>query len=203
VIPGEATLRCAGGAVTGVTVAGEFLAADAVVAATGAWTDQFLKPAGITLGVTPQRGQIVHFGLGMTDTSRWPAILPGGTGHYMLAFDDSRVVAGATRETGSGFDYRVTPGGLAEVLNQALAIAPGLASGTYLETRIGFRPMGPGIRPLVGAVPGVAGLVVATGLGASGLTMGPYAGELAARAALGASLPMDLYPFRPVPASSQ
>jgi D-amino-acid dehydrogenase len=202
VIPGEATLRCAGGAVEGVNVAGEFLPADAVVAATGAWTDAFLQPAGITLGITPQRGQIAHFGLGMTDTSRWPAILPGGTGHYMLAFDDSRVVAGATRETGSGFDYRVTPGGLAEVLNQALATAPGLASGTYLETRIGFRPMGPGIRPLVGAVPGVEGLVVATGLGASGLTMGPYAGELAARAALGASLPMDLGPFSPVPAST-
>jgi D-amino-acid dehydrogenase len=98
------------------------------VAATGAWTNAFLKPAGLTLSVTAQRGQIVHIGLGMTDTSRWPAILPGGTGHYMLAFDDSRIVAGATRETGSGFDYRVTPGGLAEVLEQALAVAPGLAA---------------------------------------------------------------------------
>jgi D-amino-acid dehydrogenase len=198
VLPGEARLRCTHGTVEGVTVAGEFLAADAVVAATGAWTDTFLEPIGLRLGVTAQRGQIVHIGLEMTDTSRWPAILPSGTGHYMLAFDDSRVVAGATRETGSGFDYRVTPGGLAEVLNQALAVAPGLASGTYLETRIGFRPMGPDIRPLLGAVPGVEGLIVATGLGASGLTMGPYVGELAARVALGASLPLDLSPFDPV-----
>jgi D-amino-acid dehydrogenase len=198
ILPGDAVLRYADGAVEGVTVAGEFLAADAVVAATGAWTDAFLRPAGLELGVTPQRGQIVHIGLGMTDTSRWPAILPGASGHYMLAFDDSRVVAGATRESGSGFDYRVTPGGLAEVLNAALAIAPGLASGTYLETRIGFRPMGPDIKPLLGVVPGVTGLIVATGLGASGLTMGPYAGELAARAALGESLPLDLSPFSPL-----
>jgi D-amino-acid dehydrogenase len=51
-------------------------------------------------------------------------------------------VAGATRETGSGFDYRITPAGLAEILEQALAVAPGLADGTYLETRVGFRPMG-------------------------------------------------------------
>jgi D-amino-acid dehydrogenase len=198
VLPGEAVLRCAHGAVEGVTIAGQFLAADAVVAATGAWTDAFLAPAGLTLGVTAQRGQIVHIGLGMTDTSRWPAILPSGTGHYLLAFDDSRVVAGATRETGSGFDYQVTPGGLAEVLNEALTVAPGLASGTYLETRVGFRPMGPDIRPLLGAIPGVDGLIVATGLGASGLTMGPYTGELAARAALGESLPLDLGPFNPV-----
>jgi D-amino-acid dehydrogenase len=125
VIGGDAQLRVRQGRVAGVTVAGQEIEADAVVAATGAWTNAFLKPAGLTLSVTAQRGQIVHIGLGMTDTSRWPAILPGGTGHYMLAFDDSRVVAGATRETGSGFDYRVTPGGLAEVLEQALAVAPG------------------------------------------------------------------------------
>lgn len=198
VLSGEAALRCAHDAVEGVTVDGQFLAADVVVAATGAWTDAFLEPAGLRLGVTAQRGQIVHIGLGMTDTSRWPAVLPGGTGHYMLAFDDSRVVAGATRENGSGFDYRITPGGLAEVLDEALAVAPGLASGTYLETRVGFRPMGPDLRPLLGPVPGIEGLIVATGLGASGLTMGPYAGELAARAALGASLPLDLSPFNPV-----
>lgn len=198
VLPGDAALRCAHGAVEGVTVADQFLAADAVVAATGAWTDAFVEPAGLTLGVTAQRGQIVHIGLGMTDTSRWPAILPSGTGHYMVAFDDSRVVAGATRETGSGFDYRITPGGLAEVLHEALAVAPGLASGTYLETRIGFRPMGPDIRPLLGTVPGIDGLTVATGLGASGLTMGPYVGELAARVALGTSLSLDLSPFSPV-----
>lgn len=197
VIAGDARLQHAHGAISGVTVAGQLIAADAVVAATGAWTDTFLKPAGLTLGVTAQRGQIVHIGLGMTDTSRWPAVLPGDTGHYLLAFDDSRVVIGATRETGSGFDYRVTPGGLAEVLTEALKVAPGLGAGTYLETRIGFRPMGPDIRPLVGPISGIDGLIAATGLGASGLTMGPYVGELAARAALGVSLPMDLSPFSP------
>ena len=118
-------------------------------------------------------------------------------GEARLAFDDGRIVAGATRETGSGFDYRVTPAGLAEILEQALAVAPGLAGGTYLETRVGFRPMGPGLRPLLGPVPGLAGLIVATGLGASGLTMGPLAGSLAAQAALGLPPALDLEPFAP------
>jgi D-amino-acid dehydrogenase len=198
VIAGDAMLHVAAGRVRGVMVGAELLEADAVVAATGAWTNEFLAPAGLRVGISPQRGLIVHIGLGLTDTSHWPAILPDRTGHYMLAFDDSRVVAGATRETGSGFDYRVTPGGLAEVLRQALHVAPGLAEGTYLETRIGFRPMGPDIKPLLGPVPQPEGLVIATGLGASGLTMGPYAGELAARAALGADTPMDLTPFDPL-----
>jgi D-amino-acid dehydrogenase len=41
-------------------------------------------------------------------------------------------------------------------------------------------------------VPGLDGLVVATGLGASGLTMGPLTAAVAARAAL--NLPLNLPP---------
>jgi D-amino-acid dehydrogenase len=180
---------------------GQFIEADAVVAATGAWTMSFLEPAGVTVAVTPQRGQIVHLSIEPDDTSGWPVVLPTTSGHYLLAFDGSRVVAGATRESGTGFDYRVTPGGLAEVLEQALAVAPGLATATYLETRVGFRPMSPDGRPLLGPVPGVEGLVVATGLGPNGLTMGPYAGAIAALAALGEPPDVDLGPVNPLRAA--
>jgi D-amino-acid dehydrogenase len=48
-------------------------------------------------------------------------------------------------------------------------------------------------------VPGLDGLVVATGLGASGLTMGPLAGALAAQAALDLPPAIDLEPFTPLP----
>jgi D-amino-acid dehydrogenase len=44
----------------------------------------------------------------------------------------------------------------------------------------------------------VAGLVVATGRGAEGLTMGPYAGDVAARSALGLDPGLDLAPFDPL-----
>jgi D-amino-acid dehydrogenase len=39
---------------------------------------------------------------------------------------------------------------------------------------------------------------VATGLGANGLTMGPYAGAIAARLALGLPAGVDLAPFDPL-----
>ena len=195
---GWATLSCDGGRVTGVMVDGKRIEADAVVAAAGAWTASLVEPAGVTVRVVPQRGQIMHIGLVSADTSDWPVVLPSATGHYMLAFGDSRVVAGATREAESGFDVRVTPGGLSEVLANALSVAPGLASGTHLETRVGLRPAGPDGRPLLGAVPAVAGLVVATGLGANGLTAGPYAGTIAARIALGLAPGIDLEPFDPL-----
>ncbi|WP_306317595.1 MULTISPECIES: FAD-binding oxidoreductase [unclassified Streptomyces] len=186
-----------GGAARGVRVDGAFIGADSVVVAAGAWAPALLEPLGVTLRIAPQRGQIVHLRLPGTDTTDWPVVLPMSS-HYLLAFDDSRVVVGATREEGSGFDHRVTAAGLKEVLDEALAVAPGLADATHVETRIGFRPVGPDIRPLLGAVPKVPGLVVVNGLGASGLTMGPYAGSLAARLARGADPGTDLAAYDPL-----
>lgn len=197
---GDAHLVCISGRITGVRIGDELVEGDAVVAATGAWTRTFLQETGLAVPVEAQRGQIMHISLAGVDTSRWPVVLPGASGHYLLAFDGGRIVAGATRETGSGPDYRVTPAGLAEILGQALAVAPGLADGTYLETRVGFRPVGPGIRPLLGPLPGLDGLVIATGLGATGLTMGPLAGALAAQSALGLPPAIDLAPYTPLPA---
>jgi len=196
IMTGRAELVRRDGRAAGVTVGGELVEADAVVASAGAWTNAFLPPGAVT--VEPQRGQIAHFSVEPADTSGWPVVLPAGKGHYLVAFDDHRVVAGATRETGSGFDYRVTGGGLSQVLAEALAMAPGLATATYLETRVGFRPMSPDGRPVLGPVPGTDGLVVATGLGPTGLTMGPYAGAIAARLALGEQPGVDLAPFSPL-----
>jgi D-amino-acid dehydrogenase len=196
IMTGRAELVRRDGRAAGVTVGGELVEADAVVAAAGAWTNAFLPPGAVS--VEPQRGQIAHFSVEPADTAGWPVVLPAGKGHYLVAFDDHRVVAGATRETGSGFDYRVTGGGLSQVLREALAMAPGLATATYLETRVGFRPMSPDGRPVLGPVPGTDGLVVATGLGPTGLTMGPYAGAIAARLALGEQPGVDLAPFSPL-----
>ena len=199
---GRAGLAIRAGQVTGVDVDGEFVGADSVVLAAGAWTAALAAPAGVVVRVTPQRGQIVHLRVESADTSSWPVVLPASSGHYLLAFDDSRVVAGATREIGSGFDARVTAGGLDEVLTQALAVAPGLAAASHVETRVGLRPAGPDFRPLLGpvAVGGSAGagLVIATGLGASGLTLGPLTGAIAAKTALGVDQPFELTPFDPL-----
>lgn len=174
-----------------VSVDGDMVSADVIVVAAGAWCPE-LVPA---VRVSPQRGQIMHLRLPSdVDTSMWPVVLPQSS-HYLVAFGAGRIVVGATREAGSGFDYRVTAAGLAEVLGEALAVAPGLADATVVETRIGFRPVGPDALPLLGIVDGV---VVATGLGAGGLTSGPYVGRLAAALALGVDTGVDVTPFDPV-----
>ena len=195
-VEGHAELIATSDRVTGVRLCHETVAADCVVVTAGAWATSLLLPLGVALPIEPQRGQIVHLRLPGQDTRDWPVVLPPGS-HYLLAFDDLRVVAGATRENGAGFDYRITASGQAEVLAEALHVAPGLATATIVETRVGFRPVAPGNRPLLGPLRGLDGLVIGNGLGAAGLTIGPFAGRLLADAALGRDPPLDLAPFDP------
>ena len=181
---GSAELMVHNHRAVGVRVAGKGIEAEVVVVAGGAWAPAMLAPTGVRLAVAPQRGQILHLRRPPIDTARWPVLMPLNS-YYLLAFEDSRVVVGATRETGSGFDYRVTAAGVAEVLNAGLAVAPGLASWTLDEIRIGFRPTALDEVPKLGPVPGTGNLFIGNGLGPSGLTMGPYCGSLLAEAVLG------------------
>jgi D-amino-acid dehydrogenase len=197
VLSGSARLAVAAGAVTGVAVDGQRVPCGAAVLATGAWDVRTDEGRAIGLPVEPQRGQLAHLDVPGAGTGAWPFVT-GFHSHYLLAFAPHRVVAGATREDGSGFDPRVTAGGLREVLGEALRVAPGLGGATLAELRSGIRPMSPDGLPVLGLLSGLAGAVVATGLGPSGLTLGPYAGAIAARLA-GEEPPdeVDLAPFDP------
>ena len=197
VIQGHAALAVETNRVVGVDVGNERIPADRVIVTAGAWADRVLRPFGVSLPVEPQRGQIVHLQLEGVETGDWPVILPPGS-HYIVPFDGGRIVIGATRENGAGFDYRVTAAGQAEVLSEALSIAPGLGLATMIETRVGFRPVGAEIRPLLGWVRGIEGLAVGNGLGAAGLTIGPFAGRLLADLVTGRPGLMDLTPFDPM-----
>jgi D-amino-acid dehydrogenase len=195
-VTGSAELVMRGSRMSGLRVEGQSIEADVVVVAGGAWASKLLAPLGVELAVAPQRGQIVHLRLPGTDTAHWPVLLPLSS-YYLLAFEDSRVVVGATRETNSGFDYRLTAAGVAEVLHAGLAVAPGLGPWTLHEVRIGFRPLARNSRPLLGPVPGIDSLLIGNGLGPSGLTMGPYSGALLAQAALGKAVELSLAPYAP------
>ncbi len=193
----DALLRAAGAEVlhrTAVlTESGEVagMDADQVVVAAGAWSGRVCAPLGVDLPVLPRRGQIVHVTVDGADTSGWPIVLPR-RGPYLLGFPSSRVVVGATVED-AGFDPRVTMGGLDEVLSAGLRLAPGLAAATVAETRVGLRPVLANGRPLIARL--TDRVVVATGLGAYGLTAGPFAGLVAAALALGEPPPIDVTPY--------
>ena len=194
IVLGDATPQVAGARVEAVTVGSERLAAETVIVAGGAWSVALGQALGVSLPVFPQRGQILHLEMPESETSRWPVIV-GFYSHYLLTFPPHRVVAGATRESASGFDVRMTAGGVHEALGEALRVAPGLATATLKEVRVGLRPASPDGLPLLGRLPGYENVLVATGHGASGLQLGPYSGALMAGLALGEPAPLDLAPF--------
>ncbi len=196
IVIGDAALEiaAAGGRVDAVLVGGERQAAGTVIVAGGAWSAALGEALGVALPVFPQRGQIAHLALPGSVTGGWPIVV-GFHAHYLLTFAPERVVAGATRESESGFDARMTAGGVHEALAEALRVAPGLGGATLVEVRIGLRPASPDGLPLLGWLPGYDNVLVATGHGPSGLQLGPYSGAVVAGLALGEPAPLALEPF--------
>jgi D-amino-acid dehydrogenase len=76
-----------------------------------------------------------------------------------------------------------------------MRVAPGVASGTVKEIRIGLRPLSADGLPYIGMAPGHDQVVLATGHGPSGLQLGPYSGLVAAQLLMGAEVEADLAPF--------
>ncbi|WP_096201079.1 NAD(P)/FAD-dependent oxidoreductase [Bacillus sp. FJAT-45350] len=191
VIYGEATLHVIGNNVTGVKINNQILSAEKVIVTGGAWAKELFEAVGIEFLVSPQKAQIVHLELTGANTNKWPVVMPPNN-QYLLAFEDGHIVVGATHEDDKGFDNRVTAGGLHEIFDKALMVAPGLAESTLIETRVGFRPYTPGFLPVIGSLPNYEGVYLANGLGASGLTAGPYLGSELAKLAQGVPTEINL-----------
>ncbi|RPF50627.1 NAD(P)/FAD-dependent oxidoreductase [Aquisalibacillus elongatus] len=194
VIQGSAEILTESNRVVGVNVNDQTIFADKVLDTSGAWAKQLMEPLGINFHVTHQRAQIIHLDLQNMNTSEWPVVMPPNNS-YLLSFDEGRMVVGATRTDEVEFDYRTTTGAIHEILGKALEVAPGLDNSTFVETRVGFRPYTPGYLPIIGAVPHIDQLLVANGLGASGLTSGPYLGAELARLARKEETELDIQDY--------
>jgi D-amino-acid dehydrogenase len=180
--------------VTGVIANGEHISTGNVVIAGGAWSQAFGRQVGVQIPVEPQRGQIIHLALPETNTAAWP-IISAFRGHYMLTWPASRVVVGASRETGSGFKPYPTASGINEVLSEALRVAPGLAAAQIIEIRVGLRPLTTDKLPILGAIPGIDNIFLATGHGPTGLQLGPYSGKIITDLIIGNKVTTDISAF--------
>lgn len=177
---GRAEPDVRGGRARGVRIGSRIVSAGAVIEATGCWSAR--------LPVQALKGQLVHLRTRDAHLDGSPILQTLGGG-YLLGFPEGRIVAGATREPGTGHDPTPTAEGMRAVLEDCLRLAPGLAHAEVWEHRAGLRPVSPDGIPLVGRDPGIDGLVHVGGLGSWGLATGPYLGMLGALTALGQSLP--------------
>lgn len=190
-IKGNAKLSLDGKKVNGIYVNGELYLATKIIIAAGAWAAELFAPLGFNVQVHGQKAQILHFRLEEQDTFDWPVVIPPND-QYILAFEDGKIIIGATHEDNKGFDDRPTAIGIHEVLEKALKTAPGLAEATFEEVRVGIRPFTPDFLPIIGEVPGHPEVLFANGLGASGLTVGPYLGKQLSNMILEEEVDIDL-----------
>jgi len=178
-----------------VVVNGECLAADRVVLAAGAWTNQIegiRRPP-----LRPVRGQLLKmrspvFGLGLL----LPTIMWGPDCYIVPRYRDGTVLVGATVEE-AGFDERTTDEGVSGLLAAARRLIPALTADMLIEARVGLRPATPDELPVLGADPEIPGLLHASGHYRNGVLLAPITGQLIADLVLGESPDEALQHFRP------
>ncbi len=162
-----------GGRVAGITTASGRVPCAAVVNAMGAWA---ARVQGVTpLPVHPVRGQIAVLQAARAPFRHAVASARG----YVVARRDGRLLLGSTLEP-TGFEKRVTAGGLAGILAAGLELAPRLGRLPLVDSWSGLRPGSADGRPIVSADPALRGYVVASGHFRNGVLLAPLTAELVA-----------------------
>lgn len=169
-----------GGRATGVrTAAGETLDADAVVLATGPFSLALAREVGVSLPVQPGKGY--HQDVPVVADGA-PPIRTACVLHETSVF--CTPMEGTVRFAGtmefSGLDETMRRDRLEQLTRAARTYFPGLGAHPPESEWCGLRPVSSDGLPVVGPVPGLEEVVVATGHGMLGLTLGPVTGSLVA-----------------------
>jgi glycine oxidase len=183
---GEPVLGLAsqGERVVGVrTPAGE-ARADAVVLASGAWSEALGRAAGVALPTVPVKGHIARVEAPAGLLSR---IVKRGP-RYAVPREGAGLLLGTTAET-VGFDRSVDPGAIAGILEACARLVPALSGARAVETWAGLRPRLEDGAPAIGAVRSRPGLFVATGHFRNGILLAEVTGRMVADAVLGRTDP--------------
>lgn len=173
-----------------VTMDGESVHADAVLLAAGAWSGRLAASAGFELPVGPVRGQ-------MLAVSNVPSLLSHaihGDDIYLVPRPSGELLIGATVER-VGFERAVTPDGLGSLIAQALALVPSIGGRPITRSWFGFRPWASDGQPVLGPVPGVDSLFVATGHYRNGILLAPVTAVVMARCIVDGEIPDAITPF--------
>jgi glycine oxidase ThiO len=143
------------------------LQSDRYILATGAWTRSLMP-----LPIKPIKGQM----LSVLDRDRRLQRVIYAPNSYIVPRQDGKIVIGATVED-NGFTQGNTAAGIAQLLNNAIAVYPAIADMQITETWWGFRPHVPNEIPLIGASD-YENLILATGHYRNGILFAPITAKL-------------------------
>ncbi|NQJ22081.1 FAD-binding oxidoreductase [Streptococcus suis] len=157
-----------------VQLDGQEMSADHIILATGAWLPHILEPLGYQVDVRPQKGQLLELDTEY-DTNNWPVCMPYGQ-IDILPFENGKIIVGATHEDDMGYDLTLDPKKIQAMQDKASEFMPDLANYSVARTRIGTRAYTSNYAPFYGNIEDMKNVWVASGLGSSGLTNGPFIG---------------------------
>ena len=184
-----------GSRVVGVTHDAGSLRGDVVILAMGAWVRQARDWVGYPIPVRPLHGEVLHVRLPEPPavfivTARHGPILPRRDGILLVGsiggvtmsgLDvDAKHVFDPADETEPEFDLEPKPENRDLMIERALRIMPALEDAEFVAHLAGVRPLSADRMPIIGPVPGVAGLVLATGHGTKGIHLAPVTALIAA-----------------------
>ena len=160
----------------------QVLRAESVVIASGPWARQAGAWIGFDIPVIPLRGQIVHLHLPEKTAPPRQAIFHASG--YVLPKASGDLLAGTTVED-VGFDREPTTQARDGIMEAACRIAPAVLDVPIKSMSACLRPYSTDGSPIIGAVPGIDGLYVATGHGFKGITLSLVTGKTLARVIAG------------------
>ena len=201
----EATaIEIQNGAVAGVETTRGFIATRAVVNAAGAWAAEIGRLAGVEIPVVPLRRQLVATRSFDGLASRLPIVIDMTDGFHFKrdpkAGDPPGVLLGWSSGAESlGFDTTFDFDFARRTIDRAVLRVPCLRE-VELDpqlSRAGLYEMTPDHHAIIGPVPGVSGLFLATGFSGHGVMHAPATGRLVSELILdGEARLLDIYPLR-------
>ena len=193
------SLKTEGRRITGVRTSRGEISCRTVVIAAGTWSSFILQSTPCpNPAIVPVRGQMVCLE-SKPQLTRHVIFSPRG---YLVPRHDGRLLAGSTSEN-AGFAKRVTAGGIASILRQALEISPAVSNLPIVDTWAGLRPRTADGLPVLGPCGEIDGLFYATGHYRNGILLAPLTAELISEAIVAKVTSPLLAPFSPDRFSSQ
>jgi sarcosine oxidase subunit beta len=193
---GAAALAVEGGRVVAIARSdGRREACDVAIVAAGTWSGALLAPLGVRLPLTTRALQML-----LTE----PA--PGALAPVVSAFDrrlSLKQLAGGAWLIGGGWPaaipdeaanrWAVLEASVQSSLGVAHEVYPAVGEPKVARAWAGLEAFTPDEVPVIGPVPGLAGVLVAAGFCGHGFALAPAVGDVLARLALGADARADLW----------
>ena len=173
-----------GSRATGVRTASGDIACGTVVVAAGTWSRAFTPRLGFPVPVRPMKGERLLLNY---PGDPLPVLISSPKRGHMISRADGLTSVGSTggrdydrKELfwGEEFDRQPTETARLELLQRAIDVLPDLERAELVQQLAGSRPLSPDSKPIIGPMPGLDGILLATGHTTKGIHLGPITGRI-------------------------